>query len=289
LPTTLLVDIGFLDVPCLHSSLKPFKGTQHMISGISKLLSYKDYIFYRVFGNLVADARKYFLSYIWWVFEPLLEMLIYVLVFSLILSKNIPNFPQFLLVGITTWRLFHNAVMTESNALLVDRNILTVVYLPKSVIPAVVLGTTFIKYLISFFLLCLFLFFTGFEPSLKWIIIPWVMGNVLLLSYGVGCIFAALVPFLPDLKFVINTGLRLGFFMSGIFYDIRSILPQYSELLMLNPIAALICDMRLIMIENSVPDFSRLSYLTLVGVIVVVLGIKLLETFDHQYPRVLQA
>jgi len=260
-----------------------------MIRGIKKLVGCQDYIFYRVLGKLAADARKYFLSYIWWIIDPLFEMAVYILVFSLFLNRGTPNFPQFLLVGLTTWRLFANSVMAESSSLREEWRTLTIVYLPKTVPPAVVLGTSFIKYLITFCLLIFFLLITGFKPNVHWVVLPWIIVNVVLLSYGVGCMLAAIVPFLPDLQYLINTGLRLGFFMSGLFYDIRTVAPKYADYLMMNPMASLITNMRLILLEGTAPDFSQLYMTTIVSIGFVLLGIKLLETFDHLYPRMLKA
>jgi len=260
-----------------------------MLLGITKLFVHKEYIIFRVFGNLAADSRKYFLSYIWWIIDPLFEMAVYILVFSLLLNRGTPNFPQFLLVGLTTWRLFANSVMAESASLREEWRTLTIVYLPKSVPPAVVMGTSFIKYLITFGLLILFLLVTGFQPNFYWLVLPWIILNVVMLSYGIGCILAAIVPFLPDLQYLINTGLRLGFFMSGLFYDIRTVAPKYADYLMMNPMASLITNMRLILLEGTAPDFSQLYMTTIVSIGFVLLGIKLLETFDHLYPRMLKA
>ena len=259
-----------------------------MLEGIKKIYAWRDYIIYRTLGSLIADGRKYFLSYLWWVIDPLLEMFVYIIVFNYLLQRGAPNYPQFLLVGLTTWRLFANSVIASSTSLVTDRNVLTVVYLPKSVPPAVIMGTSFVKYLFSFLLLIGFLTYSGFRPSLSWLLIPWIIGNVILISYGLGCIFASLVPFMPDLRYIINTGLRLSLFLSGIFFDIRNVLPAYAEYLFLNPMASLIHHMRLIMLENTIPDIYWLSKLTLTGIIVTLIGISLLEHLDHLYLRVLK-
>jgi lipopolysaccharide transport system permease protein len=109
------------------------------------------------------------------------------------------------------------------------------------------------------------------------------------LVLGVAMLCAALVPFLPDLKFIIGTALTLMFFGSGVFFNIESVvLPEHRGILYLNPMAGLITSYREILIGGNWPDWGYLLKVFASGVLILILAIGLVRRFDHVYPRVSQ-
>ncbi len=72
--------------------------------------TYWDLLFYKALADLRSEARRYYIAYLWWVIEPVLEMLVFYLVFAGLLKRGGPNFVQFLLVGLVVWKWFEITV-----------------------------------------------------------------------------------------------------------------------------------------------------------------------------------
>ena len=68
------------------------------------------YALYRAYLNLVGEASKYYLGWLWWLLEPMAMTGVFYVVFTYIRSSNIENFTHFLIVGITMWLWFANGV-----------------------------------------------------------------------------------------------------------------------------------------------------------------------------------
>src|SRR5690606_31509930 len=120
----------------------------------------------------------------------------------------------------------------------------------------------------------------------SWIVaLPLVLLSQLLLVIGCGVIYSSLVPFVPDLRYVMDALLRAVMFMSGIFFDIEKIQSPYKDWLLLNPMAGLIADMRLILLQNAPPDWWRLGESAFVGLLLLTVGALVLKRFGPRYTK----
>ncbi|MEG6551827.1 ABC transporter [Desulfocurvibacter africanus] len=245
-------------------------------------------VFYRVFADLASEVRRYYISYLWWVFEPVLNMAVLYLVFGIFMNRDTPNFVQFLLVGVSVWKWFGSTVANGSNSIINSKGIVLQAYLPKSFFPMVVALTDYFKFLIVLGLLLLFLWATGFPPTRAYLALPALMAAQFLVCYGLAAVLAAVVPFVPDMRFLVATALQVGFFVSGIFFDIRTVLlPKHMLVFHLNPMATLIAGYRSVLIEGAWPDAQALAFAAAVGLVLCLVAALLLARLDRVYPRIL--
>ena len=95
--------------------------------------------------------------------------------------------------------------------------------------------------------------------------------------------------FVEDLFNVINVGLKLVFYMSGVFYSISNRVadPYGSILLRLNPVALVMDSLRRCMIYNSLPHWDALLVWFLIGTVLSVLGIKTIYKYENSYVKVM--
>ncbi len=181
-----------------------------------------DYLLYKIKATLKAQAAKNYLSYLWWIFEPILLMGVFYLVFGILFQRGGEGFELFLLVGISTWLWFANSVTTAMLSIEAARGIIQQVYIPKVIIPLVPLvplGVAIFKQAIVFSLLLLFLIVSG-KFSEQWVFFPLAVLTQILLNVAIAMIAAAFVPFLPDMQFIIAPGLQALMFCSGVFYTV---------------------------------------------------------------------
>jgi lipopolysaccharide transport system permease protein len=106
---------------------------------------------------------------------------------------------------------------------------------------------------------------------------------------GTAILCAAVVPFVPDLRFIIGTVLQLLFFACGIFYSIENVvLPTHQSIMYLNPLAGLIAGYRDILMYSRWPDWVYLGKVLTGGVALLGFSLWLVFKLDHIYPRVCQ-
>lgn len=243
----------------------------------------------KAYANLRTEVSRYYLNYLWWVVQPVLTMLTFYLVFGIFLNRGTENYVAFLLTGLVPWQWFSNGVSQAAGSILGGRGLMLQVNIPKVFFPLeVILRGTF-KHLFVLLLLLVFLFFYPTPVSITWIALPILMFVQLLYILSIGILCSALIPFIPDLQFIVSTILQLAMYASGIFYNIDSVvLPKHQFIMYLNPMAGLIKNYREILMYSHWPDWNYLAVLAVGGCGLLSVAVWILFRLDHVYPRVCQ-
>jgi len=236
--------------------------------------------------NLRSEVQRNYLSYGWWLLEPLLHMVVYYVVFGLLLNRGDENYPVFLLTGLIPWMWFMKAVSASSSSILSGQNLMLQVGLPSIFFPLVVIVQTTLKQIPVFILLIGFIWLQGFSPATHWwFLIPVLMVQVLLILVF-ACAVAAIIPFMRDLIHLVSTGLTFVMFMSGIFYDYRNIPVEWQGLFLLNPMAFILKCYREILIDGVRPDFLALMWWGGGCIIFFLLLLMAYKRLRYTFPRI---
>lgn len=248
---------------------------------------YRHLIIYKVAANLRSEASRNYLSYLWWVFEPLMQMMVYYFVFGLMLLQGTDNFVAFLLTGLIPYLWLNRSVTHSMMSIVHNKGLMVQVHLPKIILPTIAICQDAVKQLVVMLLLLLFLMLYGISPTACWTGLPVLIITQLCLITACSFVAAAVVPFLPDLSFFIQIGLQMVMWCSGVFYRIDTLPERYQWLLYkFNPMANLLHNYREILLYNHWPDFQGLFYIAGGSLIIVFVSSMLVRKFDHVYPRV---
>ena len=246
-------------------------------------------LFFKTSANLRTEVSQYYLNYLWWVLEPILTMAIFYVVFGVFLNRGTEHYVAFLLCGLTAWNWFARSIEHASRSIYQSRGLILQVNLSKIFFPLEVFLRDGFKHLFVLSLLLAFLVFYPTPVSVTWLALPVLLFVQALLILGISILCAALVPFLPDLSFIISTGLHLMFFGSGIFFRIEDVvLPEHQFLMYLNPMAGLLKAYRDVLIYASWPDWYYLAKVSIIAIILLAGAVWLTRKLDYIYPRVCQ-
>ena len=209
--------------------------------------------------SLKADAQRYFLGYLWWILEPLLWVAVFYLVFAVLLGNGRADFLLFLAVGKLTFIWFSKSVTQSAMSLVGNRGLIGNMDAPKWLFPWAVCHEGLYKQVAVFALLLLILVLNGYAPNAHWLwLVPLGLTQYVLIL-GCAMVAALLVCLRQDFQLIVQLGMVFLLFMSGIFWDIDSIgnAALRENLLLMNPLAALIDLYRQVLMEGSMPDFSQ--------------------------------
>ena len=238
-------------------------------------------------AGLRAEASRGFLGMLWWVIEPVMYMGVFYTVFAHLYQRGNENYVWFLLTGLTAWKWFHATVNTGASSLIAGAGLMNQVYLPKIVFPLTNIVVNAFKFLFILILLLIFLQFTGNKSSWPWVLLPILVLVQLLLTTAITCFLAAIMPFFPDMKVILNNILTMLFFLSGIVFDIRTLPASVQKYLMLNPMAAIITNYRFLLLNGVPPDWLQLFMIMLFSFVILLLSIWLFRRYDCLYPKII--
>ncbi len=251
-------------------------------------LSFKsqwEYLLVRVSSGIKSDASRNLLGYAWWIIEPILYMSAFYFVFEFLLKRGGEGYIYYLLIGVIFWQWFSLSVSKSALCILSSSALINQTYIPKYLLPlATVIGVTF-RYSIVFLLLVVF-FLLSIEPSILWLYMIPILCVGFFLLLACSFVVAALVPFFPDIRILLPPALQLTMFSSGIFYYLSDIREPIRDYMLLNPVANLISQLRVVILENQLPDFLALFYVALFSFVMLFLALYLLHRFDRYYPKV---
>ncbi|MEZ5465560.1 MAG: ABC transporter permease [Lysobacteraceae bacterium] len=249
------------------------------------LRHYARLISFKAWADLRAERERTYLGLLWWVLEPAMFMFVFYFVFGVLRGNRGPDFIAFLLVGVVSWQWIQAGVSHCGDRVLNNLPLVSQVRLSPAVFPLVVLLSDTIKFSVVLILLVVVLWLLGYVPGKWFLVLPILLVVQLILIAGSGLIYSALVPIIPDLRYVAGAVLRAVMFVSGIFFDIDRMDPAHAKLLSLNPVAGLIADARLILLHNQSPQWGRLGLAALSGLLLLAVATLLFRRFGPSYTK----
>jgi len=236
--------------------------------------------------NLRAEAAKHYLNYVWWILEPALFVAVFYFVFEVMLRRGGEGFFVFLVCGKVPFLWFSRSVTNASGSIMSGRGLIQQMAIPKPFFPLLAIGQDMVKQGVVFVVLIAVVAAMGYLPSLSWLALPSLILVQILLIAACALVAAAIVPFVPDFKFVISTGMIMLMFASGIFYDYEAVLPpEQQQLFLLNPVARLLEGYRDALIRDTWPNFAGLTLIAVCSAIVILLMFEFYRRNDAVYAR----
>jgi len=250
-----------------------------------KLRRYLQIVSFKTYADLRAERSRTYLGFAWWFLEPLLLMGVFFVVFDLIMNRGGEGFVPFLLVGLVMWQWFRASVSHSSNSILQARGLVRDVALPFVIFPLVTVCSDSIKFGMVLAVLLVILWTLGYLPGVHYMALPVVLVTELLLITGVSFLLAALVPFVPDLRFIVDPLLQAVFFLSGVFYSIDKLAPEARGLILLNPMAGVIEAARDVLMDGAWPNLGYMAIVMLAGAAFTAGGVAAIRRLSHHYPK----
>lgn len=238
--------------------------------------------------NLKSEASQTYLSYAWWLLEPVLMVSVFYLVFSVFLARGTPDFVVFLVCGKIPFLWFSKSVINSSRSIIVGRGLINQVSIPMPFFPLLVVFQDAFKQTVVFAFMFIFVAMYGLDISWVWLSVLFVILTQLLLICAVSLVVAAITPFLPDFRYLIATAMLALMFGSGIFYNYKEVLlPEHQQLFLMNPIANLIKNYRQVLMENSLPDWFALAGISLASITLIIAMTLYYKKVGRLYARLI--
>ena len=242
-------------------------------------------ILFSTYAELRAEAARSYLGLIWWVLEPAMMMGAFWLVFGVILKTGGHDYVPFLLVGLTFWQWFKSGVSHGGLSIWQQLNLIRQVRLPLQVFPSVQILADTVKFAFILALLLVILWAYGYKPGATYLALIPVLLVELVFTAAIAYLLAAVIPFVPDLRFVIEQVLQVVMFVSGVVFSLDSVPPDLRRWFELNPIVELIDAGRDILMYARWPDWIALGRVTAISFAFFALGAYLIRRYTPRYVK----
>lgn len=252
------------------------------------LRKYWEYILFAAKSALRNEVAGSYLSWLWWVLDPILFMLVYTFVVQFVFRSGQENFPVFVFIGLNVWQFFNSSMMSSVSIIRSYRAIISRVYVPKYVFILVTMIRNLIKMGISFLLVYALLIIFNIKFTYHNIYIIPITIVLFMVTFSFSLIVAHIGAFVTDFSNVLTAGMRLLFYVSGVLYSVSDRIPEPYRTIMyhIDPPAVLIEQYRNVMMYQTPPDYYYLGYWAVVSIIVGIIGLNVIYKYENTYVKV---
>lgn len=214
---------------------------------LGELVHYRDLVLLLVRKYVVSRYKQTILGPGWFLVQPLLQTVVFTVVFSNIAQIPTDGTPPFLfyLAGSVCWGYFAQNFTQNSETFIANASLFSKVYFPRLVVPiSIVLNNliTFSLQFLTFLGFLLYFAWSGTEISLSASVIwlPLVILQMAVLGLGTGILVASMTAKYRDLTFVTNLGIQLWMYASPVIYPFAEVPERYRLLYSANPMVAVL-------------------------------------------------
>ena len=268
-----------------YSTHGPIYETKKFILDIKK---YGQYMIYAAKTDLKAEVADSYLNRLWWLLEPLFNMIVYVIVFGNVMGNSVENYATFVFSAFLMWNFFSKTINYSVKLVRSNKEIISKVYIPKFIILLSNMILNIIKLGFSMIVLVIMMFIFRVQIGVNTLWIFPAFAVITLLAFGAGMIFLHFGVYVDDLSYAIGILLNMLMFLSGIFYEVMTTLPEPLNNIMmcLNPVAVCTDTMRNALLYNQASNLPALGVWGMLAIILCCVGVHTVYKNENAYVKI---
>ncbi len=257
-----------------------------------EIWQYRDLLRMFVKRDIITVYKQTILGPIWFIVQPILTTLIYIVVFGKIAEISTDGTPQalFYLSGITIWNYFAESFNTTAKTFTENANIFGKVYFPRLIMPIAKVTSGLIKFLIQFtFFMVVYLYyiFTGdasVNPNWTIALLPVYIALMAAFGLGTGIIFTSLTTKYRDLVFLLSFGVQLLMYASPVIYPVSAIDDGLLKTVILyNPFTPILEGFKYAFLGAGHFSWWNLGYSVIFATVLLIVGIVVFHKTERNF------
>lgn len=223
--------------------------------GLREIWEYRDLLYFLLWRDVKGRYKQMALGPLWIVIHPLLNMVIFSLVFGVVakLPSNGVPYPIFTYAAILPWTFFSSAVMGATHSLLSNSHLIAKVYFPRLIVPIVSVLAGLIDFSISFLILLGMMLYYGYLPGWKILALPFFLLLAAAIGLGVGLWAATWVMHYRDVAQLVAYLVRGWMYVTPVVYSMSIIPERWQAFYRLNPMTNVIEGIRWAVLDAGAP------------------------------------
>lgn len=250
----------------------------------SPFLHYKYLLSQLILREIKARYKQSVLSYGWIIFNPLVQLIVYSFVFSVVFKFPTQGIPYsvFLFIGLLPWIYLQTSLASSALVLVDNSNLLKKVNFPREVLPYSVICSKTIDLVLSLILLVpLFIFYQLSVSFNIFYVLPIFFIQVILMS-GLALLISASNLFYRDIQYVTNLMLLMWMYLTPVVYPLSLVPANFLWIYKLNPMVGIIEGYRSAVFNASF-DWGTILSSAIISVFVFIIGFWMFKKSERVF------
>ncbi|MBR1653891.1 MAG: ABC transporter permease [Clostridia bacterium] len=237
-----------------------------------EIYEYRELLKTSVKKEIRGRYKNSFLGVIWSFLNPLLQIMVYAIVFPLILRNTQENYVIFLCCGLIPWTFFATGINRSAFTIIENGNIVKKVFFPREILPISVITSEAVNFMISTIIILAFVIFGGLGITKYIVFYPLILIVQYFLVLGISFIISSITVYLRDIQHFIGVLIQLLFYAAPVVYSPDVIPDNFKWILKLNPMTYIINAYRDVFYNQVKPDLIGLGEVFGISVLICVIG-----------------
>lgn len=239
---------------------------------LADIWQYRELMLFFIWRDVKVRYKQTALGVVWAVLQPVMNMLIFTLVFARL--AHVPTggvpYPIFAYCGLLPWQLFAFALTETSGSVVSNERLISRVYFPRIIVPVAAACAGLVDMAISFCVLLGIFAFYGMRPAATIVFLPVFLLVALLTALGVGIWMSALNVQYRDVRYVLPFVTQFWLFATPVAYPVALVPARWRVLFSLNPMSGVVEGFRWCMLGGSGP--GKMLAISVAIVIALLIG-----------------
>ena len=197
---------------------------------LKEIWDYRDLWAIFVKRNIAVTYKQTILGPLWWIIQPALTVIMYMVVFGGIAGIPTDGIPQplFYLGGIAMWGYFSSCLGNASNTFVANAGMFGKVYFPRLIMPLVSITSNLVRFgiqLLLFVIVYIYYAVIGQAPSPNWYLLLFPLLVLMLAgqALGFGIIVSSMTTKYRDLQILFSFFVSLWMYATPIVYPLSQV------------------------------------------------------------------
>lgn len=220
---------------------------------LKEIWDYRDLLTLFVKRTITVQYKQTILGPLWWIIQPALTVIMYMVIFGGIAGIPTDGIPQplFYLGGVAMWQYFSDCLTKSSNTFVSNAGIFSKVYFPRLIMPLADTISNLVRFGIQlglFVLVYLYYVIIGQAPSPNWYLLLFPLLVIMMagLALGFGIIISSMTTKYRDLQILFSFFVQLWMYATPIVYPLSQVAGKekfgidLATVMCLNPVTPII-------------------------------------------------
>lgn len=224
------------------------------------------------------------LGFAWTFLNPLLQLAVYTIVFSVIMRAGIEDYYLFLFVALIPWIFFSSSLTGGTGCIISQKEMVKKIYFPREILPIAHVTCQLVNMFFSFAVVFAVLFLSGkgIEPTVLPYLIPVVFAEYLL-ALGIAFVTSSITVYFRDLEHILVIIAMAWQFLTPVMYSIEMVQEDIRPIFLLNPMSSVIIAYRDILYYKQAPDLHTLLTAIVLGATLMIAGWFLFGRLERHF------
>ena len=260
---------------------------------LKELWRYRDLTSLFVRRNITTQYKQTILGPLWYIIQPTITVLMYMVVFGGIAKIPTDGLPQplFYLSGVCLWQYFSDCLSKTSSTFVSNAGIFGKVYFPRLVVPISTVVSNLLRFAIQLGLFLVVyaiyqLFVIPGQIHTNWyaLLLPVLVLMLAGLALGFGILFSSMTTKYRDLQLMLDYFVRLWMYATPVVWPLSTITNAKLHLAMsLNPLTPIIEAFKYGFLGAGEFNWGGLAYSFVFMVVLLVVGVVLFNRVQRTF------